>query len=162
MVVLVGPSGCGKSTFAARHFAPTEILSSDAMRGIVADDPSDQSATEPAFELLHTALGLRLAGRRLSVVDATNVERWARAGLLAIARRHGRSAVAIVFNVPLAVCLERNAERADRRLPPGAIRRQHALLQASLETLADEGFASVWTLDDAGAVDAALVERLAG
>ena len=117
MVVLVGPSGSGKSTFAARHFALTEILSSDAMRAMVADDPNDQAATEAAFELLHTALGLRLARRRLTVVDATNVERWARAGLLAIARRHHRPAAAIAFALPVAICLDRNAMRLDT-LPP--------------------------------------------
>ena len=52
LVLLVGPSGAGKSTFAARHFAPTEVLSSDAMRALVADDPMDQAATDAAFELL--------------------------------------------------------------------------------------------------------------
>ncbi len=57
LVLLVGPSGAGKSTFAARHFAPTEVLSSDAMRAMVADDPMDQAATDAAFELLHTAAG---------------------------------------------------------------------------------------------------------
>ena len=61
MVVLIGPSGSGKSTFAARHFAPTEILSSDALRAMIADDASDQTATDAAFELLHTALAMRLA-----------------------------------------------------------------------------------------------------
>jgi len=159
MVVLVGPSGSGKSTFAARHFAPTEILSSDALRAMVADDPNDQSATEAAFELLHTALGLRLARRRLTVVDATNVERWARAGLLAIARRHPRPAVAVVFALPVAVCLERNAARQDRRLPPAAIRRQHRLMTASLDTLAEEGFSRIYRLDEAAGAAEPQVER---
>lgn len=159
MVVLVGPSGAGKSTFAASAFAPTEVLSSDALRAMVADDPNDQSATEAAFELLHTALGLRLARGRLTAVDATNVERWARARLVAIAKKHGRPATAIVFALPLAVCLERNAARPDRQLPPATIRRQHGRLTASLTTLADEGFDPVWRLEDAGAVAAARIER---
>ena len=30
LVVLMGASGSGKSTFARTHFAPTEVLSSDA------------------------------------------------------------------------------------------------------------------------------------
>jgi hypothetical protein len=33
---------------------------------------------------------------------------------------------------------------------------------ASLATLAEEGFNSVWRLDDAGAVDGARIERAAG
>jgi len=159
MVVLLGPSGTGKSTFAARHFLPTEVLSSDAMRAMVADDPNDQDATDAAFELLHTALGFRLARGRLTVVDATNVEAWARAGLLAIARRHGVAAVAVVFDLPLDVCLERNAARSDRVLPSRAIRRQHALMATSPPALGKEGFESVWRLADAGSVSAAAVER---
>jgi protein phosphatase len=162
IVMLVGPSGSGKSTFAERHFGLTEILSSDALRAMVADDPNDQSATEAAFELLHTALGLRLARRRLTVVDATNVERWARAGPLAIARRHHRPAVAVVFALPVAVCLERNATRHDRRLPPAAIRRQHRLMTASLDTLAVEGFGQIYRLDEAENVAKAHVQRTAG
>jgi protein phosphatase len=162
MVVLVGPSGSGKSTFAARHFAATEVLSSDTMRAMVADDPNDQAATEAAFELLHTALGLRLARRRLTVVDATNVERWARAGLLAIARRHHRPAAAIAFALPVAICLDRNATRSDRRLPPAAIRRQHRLMTASLGTLDEEGFSPAYRLDDAVRVEEARVERPPG
>jgi protein phosphatase len=160
MVVLIGPSGAGKSTFAARHFTATEILSSDAMRAIVADDPNDQSATEAAFELLHTALALRLARHRLSVVDATNVERWARAGLLAIARRHRRPAIALVFALPIDISLERNAGRVNRRVPPASIRRQHRFMTASLDTLAEEGFSTVYRLHDAASAENARIQRM--
>jgi protein phosphatase len=159
MVVLVGPSGSGKSTFAARHFAPTQVLSSDALRAIVADDANDQTATNAAFELLHTALAMRLARRKLTVVDATSVESWARERLLAVARRLGRPAAAIVFNLPLATCLERNAARTDRRLPPASIRRQHARMRGSLDGLAAEGFEPIAVLPTVEAVVALIVER---
>jgi protein phosphatase len=160
MVLLIGPSGCGKSTFAARHFAPTEVLSSDQMRAAVADDEHDQAATEAAFELLHTVLSLRLARRRLSVVDATNVEHWARQLPLSIARRFGRPPVAIIFALPLDVCLRRNLSRPRPR-PPAALRRQHRWLTDSLASLPGEGFAAVWVLSSEAEVDAAVIDRLA-
>jgi protein phosphatase len=160
-VLLIGPSGSGKSTFAIRHFAPTEVLSSDQMRAIVADDPMDQHATDAAFELLHTALTLRLAMRRLTVVDATNVEGWARQPMLAIARRLRRPAVAIAFDLPLDACLRHNLSRADPR-PQAAIRRQHRWLAQSLPSLAAEGFAATWVLSSEAEVDAARVERVGG
>lgn len=162
MVVLVGPSGSGKSTFASRHFLPTQVLSSDALRAVVADDASDQTATNAAFELLHSALGMRLARRRLTVVDATSVEGWARQHLLSVARRLGRPAAAIVFNLPLATCLERNAARADRQLPPAAIRRQHARMRASLDGLAAEGFEPLVVLSSPDEADAVVVEQVSG
>lgn len=146
LVVLIGPSGSGKTTFAAQHFPEIHVLSSDQMRAVVADDPNDQAATDAAFELLHTALRLRLAGRRTTVVDATNVERWAREGLLAVARRFTRPAIAIVLALPLELCLARNAARPDRR-PAAAIRRQHRWMLDSLATLPREGFAAVHVLD---------------
>jgi hypothetical protein len=41
LVVLIGSSDSGKSSVARTHFKPTEILSSDACRGLVADDEND-------------------------------------------------------------------------------------------------------------------------
>lgn len=35
LIVLIGATGSGKSSFAARHFRPTEIISSDYCRGLV-------------------------------------------------------------------------------------------------------------------------------
>src|SRR6185503_4222294 len=86
LVVLVGPSGSGKSSFARKHFRPTEIVSSDVCRGLVSDDENDQSATKPAFEVLHTIVEKRLQRERLTVVDATSVRREDRKSLVQIAR----------------------------------------------------------------------------
>ena len=158
LVVLMGASGSGKSTFAARHFGPNDVLSSDALRGLIAGDQSDQSATEDAFELLRIALRMRLARGRLSVVDATNVQRWARRLLLDAARRHGRPAIAIVLDLPLAICLERNELRLANRLPAAAIWRQHRWLADSMPMLAAEGFARIDRLRSLDDVDGATVE----
>jgi protein phosphatase len=160
MVVLMGASGSGKSTFAARHFGPADVLSSDALRGLVAGDESDQSATEDAFELLRLALRMRLGRGRLTVVDATNVQRWARRLLLDAARREGRPAVAIVLDLPLALCLERNELRLVHRLPASAIRRQHRWLVESMPMLAAEGFARVELLRSPGEIERAAVELI--
>ena len=157
LVVLIGIAASGKSTFAARSFVPTAVLSSDRMRAMITDDPSAQGATDDAFDLLHRVLAMRLRRGRLSVVDATNVEDWARSQLLDLARRHHRPAVALVLDVPLRVALERNALRASPRPPPAALRRQHAWLRSSLPSLASEGFAAVHNLQSVEAIDAARV-----
>ena len=93
LVVLIGVTGSGKSTFGRTHFRPTEVISSDFCRGLVADDENDQSATPEAFELLHYIVGLRLKAGRLTVVDATNVQPDDRRSLVAIAREHDVLAV---------------------------------------------------------------------
>jgi predicted kinase len=100
LVALIGPSGAGKSMFAARHFAPSEVLSSDFCRLLVADDENDQAATPAAFDVLGYIAGKRLEAGRLTVVDATSVQRDARVPLVRLAREHHVLPVAIVLDVP--------------------------------------------------------------
>jgi protein phosphatase len=159
LVVLIGASGSGKSSFAARHFRPTEVLSSDFCRGLVADDENDQAATEDAFAVLHFVAGRRLANARIAVVDATNVQREARRPLLALAREHDVFAVAIVLDLPEAVCRERNSGRPDRDFGPHVIRQQRSQLRRSLKGLQREGFRRVWVLREPAAVEAVELSR---
>ncbi|WP_329559093.1 polynucleotide kinase-phosphatase [Streptomyces uncialis] len=158
LVVLVGASGSGKSTFARRHFRPTEVLSSDFCRGLVADDENDQSASGDAFDVLHYIAGKRLAAGRRTVVDATNVQSSARAGLIRLAREHDVLPIAIVLDVPEAVCARRNAERADRAdMPAHVIRRHQRELRCSLRGLEREGFRKVHVLRGTEEIDAARI-----
>src|SRR5258707_2069574 len=159
LVVLVGVTGSGKSTFARANFRPTEVISSDFCRGLVADDENDQSATVDAFEVLHYIAGKRLAAGRLTVVDATSVQPEARAPLVALAREHDVLPVAIVLDLPASVCEARNAARADRDFRAHVIRRQHATLRKSVRNLKREGFRTVHVLRSADEVAAATLTR---
>jgi len=159
LVVLVGTSGSGKSTFARRHFAPTEVLSSDFCRGLVSDDENDQTATADAFAVLQFVASRRLARGRLVVVDATNVQAESRKSLVTLAREHHFIPVAIVFDLPERLCEDRNRGREDRRFGAHVIRQQANQLRRSLRGLEREGFRYVHVLRSPADVEAAEIER---
>lgn len=124
MVAVIGTSGSGKSTFCRKHFLPTEILSSDAFRGIISDDEDRLDISAQTFETLQFVLEKRLALGRLTVVDATNVQKEARAPLLKIASKWHALKVAIVIDTPEEVCAARNALRPNRQFGPHVLRNQ--------------------------------------
>jgi protein phosphatase len=158
LVVLVGTSGSGKSTFAARHFKPSAVISSDACRAMVCDDENDQSATPDAFALLHHIAGIRLRRGLLTVIDATNVQPRAREALVKTARDHDVLPVAIVLDVPDSVCAERNAARRDRAaMPAHVIARQSRELRSGLRKLQREGFRKVHVLHGTEEIDQAVI-----
>jgi protein phosphatase len=153
LVVLVGPSGSGKSTFAQHHFKPTQIVSSDACRAIVADDEADQTATTAAFAVLHCIVEQRLRAGRITVVDATNVQAKARRPLLELAARYHRPCMAILFELPPQVCKERNRQRQDRVVGDLVVDRQCAQAPVSEGVLRHEGFDPVIVLHSAEEAD---------
>jgi protein phosphatase len=159
LIVLIGPSGCGKSTFAAKHFLPTEVLSSDRCRALVSDDEMDQTATREAFEVLHHIAAKRLARGRLTVVDATNTQPTARKPLVELAKNAYLQTVAVVFDLPARLCEERNRSREDRQVPPHAVFQQRSQLERSLRDLQKEGFRRVFTLRSLEEVEAVTIER---
>ena len=159
LVVLVGASASGKSVFASRHFQPTEVVSSDGCRAMICDDPADQAVTHQAFDLLHRIVSLRLRHRRLTVVDATNVTAHARRPLLELARCYDVPAVAVVLDVSEEICCQRDGQRPDRRVGSDVVEDHTRHLQASLDTLADEGFAHVYVLSGPDQIDESVVRR---
>jgi protein phosphatase len=159
LVLLIGAAGSGKSTFARKHFKSTEIVSSDALRAVVSDDESDQSASADAFQLLRLIAAKRLRRGRLTVIDATNVQRTVRRSLLALAAKNSAPTAAIVLNLPLEACLARNRSRPARPVGPEVVEKQAADLVASLPGLETEGFTYVYIIDNTMDIDSAAVLR---
>ncbi|MDR0441113.1 MAG: polynucleotide kinase-phosphatase [Candidatus Accumulibacter sp.] len=159
VVALIGASGSGKSTFAGKHFKPTEILSSDFFRGMVSDDENDQSVSKDAFEALYYLADKRLGLGRLTVIDATNVQKEARQGVLRLSRERDCHAVAIVLDMPESLCLERNQARPDRNFGNHVVKNQTAQLRRSLKGLEKEGFRFVYVLRGEAEADAVEIVR---
>jgi len=160
LVLLIGPSGAGKSTFARRHFLPTEVVSSDRCRAFVCDDENAQWASADAFEILHLIAAKRLKAGRFTVIDATNVQPEARRSLVALARHYHCPPVALVLDMPLWLCLERNAVRADRDLSDAVIRAHRGQLLASLHTLEKEGFRHIHVFHTPAELENLAITRL--
>lgn len=147
LVLLIGSSGAGKSTFAARHFQPTEILSSDRCRAMICDDESDQTINTEAFELLHLIARLRLQRRKLTVIDATNLQFRDRQPLLSLAQAARIPAVAIVFNISLETCLAYNQARLGRQVALDVLEQHQQLLEQTRSSIQTEGFSNIYPLE---------------
>lgn len=145
LVLLVGASGSGKSTFAKKHFNEYEIVSSDICRGIVSNDVNSLDATTDAFDVLNYIVAKRLKNGLLTVVDATNVQKESRMKLIRLAKEYHALPVAIVLDLPLGICEQRNALRPDRNFGSRVIHNQKRQLKRSFKNIKREGFKRIFT-----------------
>jgi len=110
VVLAIGLPGSGKSSWFKRHNITP--LSSDLLRALLFDDPTEQRFQDLVFSNLRSMLKARLIARRpLNYVDATNLTSHDRHGWIKLAKDYGYDVQAVFFDVPLEVCLERNRKR---------------------------------------------------
>ena len=158
LVVLVGATGSGKSTFAARHFRPTEVVSSDFCRGLVGrrrERPvGHRGGVRGAARRSPRSGWPRAAhrGRRHQ-----RAARGPRAAAGRLARDHHVLPVAIVLDVPRGdLQRAQQGARPDRDFGPHVIARPAPdAAPLGARQLQREGFRHVFMLRGAAEVDAA-------
>ncbi len=148
LVVLVGAAGSGKSSWAAARYRSVEVVSSDALRGVVGSGPADLDASDDAFAVLDQVVAARVGRRLTTVVDTLGLDATRRRGLLDLARAHAVPTVLVLLDTPAAVCRERNARR-DRPVPAAALARQLARVREAVAEVAAEGWDVVHVVEDA-------------
>jgi predicted kinase len=138
VVLAIGLPGSGKSSWFKRHNITP--LSSDLLRALLFDDPSEQRFQDLIFSNLRSMLKARLIARRpMNYVDATNLTPHERNGWIKLAKDYGYEVQAVFFDVPVEVCLERN-QRRERKVPEDAMRRMAGKLK---QPTFEEGFSKI-------------------
>lgn len=113
VVLAIGLPGSGKTTWYKRRGVTP--LSSDLLRTILFDDITDQRYSGLVFSTLRSLLRARLIAKMpWNYVDATNLSAHERRQWIKMAKSFGYEAQAVYFDVPLAVCMERNSKRERR------------------------------------------------
>jgi alkanesulfonate monooxygenase SsuD/methylene tetrahydromethanopterin reductase-like flavin-dependent oxidoreductase (luciferase family)/predicted kinase len=144
LVVLVGTSGSGKSTWAAAHFAPAQVVSSDALRAVVGAGEDDISASDDAFLLLEQIVDKRIARRLTTVVDTLGLDPERRRKWVARAHADQMPCVAVTFPTPVAEARAGNRYRK-KSVPQRVLSGQARLFRQQHEHLVDDGFDIVLT-----------------
>jgi alkanesulfonate monooxygenase SsuD/methylene tetrahydromethanopterin reductase-like flavin-dependent oxidoreductase (luciferase family)/predicted kinase len=142
LVVVIGPSGAGKSTWAAGRYRRQEVVSSDALRGVVGSGEHDLDASSDAFAVLDAIVEARLRRGLTTVVDSLGFDVSRRLEMLDRARAAGLPAVAVLFTTSPALCRERNRAR-DRPVPATVLDGQFARMRVVRAEVDAEGWDTV-------------------
>src|ERR1700748_3681684 len=112
LVVLVRASAAGKSVWAAEHYRPHEVVSSDRLRAVVGSGEHDLDASADAFALLDHIVAARLRRGLTAVVDTLGLDSARRRGYLELARSSGMPAAAVLVDTAPVECRPRDRARA--------------------------------------------------
>jgi predicted kinase len=156
VVLTIGLPGSGKTTWYKRRGVTP--LSSDLLRTLLFDDITDQRYQGLVFSTLRSLLRARLIAKMpWNYVDATNLSPHERRQWIKMAKSFEYEVQAVFFDVPLAVCMERNSKR-DRQVTDEVMQKMAERLRPPTFK---EGFEKITVVRVKGAEPAAAAEPVA-
>lgn len=133
IILLIGPSNSGKTTFLQKWIRqgvikPSEVVSSDQFRLLIGDTdfiewtnrPKDEAevlmyeyqlTSQAAFEAMDAIIETRSKLGNLTFIDATHLYSEDRKRYIELAKKHHIPSIAIVFDIPQEILLQRDEER---------------------------------------------------
>lgn len=153
LLVLCGAAGCGKSTFATNlitayadlNLHTTSIVSSDYCRALICDDENNQLVSRDSFELFHFIIHKRMQQGVFTIADSTALKANARYPLLDLARRHRYATCLLIFDMPIAACIQQDQQRS-RSVGAQVITYHYNLLRQTLLDAPREGWQQIHIL----------------
>jgi protein phosphatase len=147
LATLVGISGSGKSTYATglktslkiENGANVQIVETDAIRGELTNDPSDQSKNSEVFSIARQRVANGLKQGNNVVIDATSVSPKDRKTWIDIGKANNADIRAYFINTNVDMAKKQNLKRS-RVVPDNVIDRQKSRL---IPPSKSEGFDSI-------------------
>lgn len=135
--------GCGKTTYLKPLAAKLGLsyICPDDIREEITGEAKDHTQETKVWKIVHDRIKSALKSRGV-VIDATYTKVKDRRELIQLCKALGATEIiAYWFNLPLEVCLKRNANRA-RKVPDSVIEKMYNRLQLN-HPLLKEGLAEI-------------------
>lgn len=138
-VLMVGIPGSGKSTVAAGLIDQGYVcFNADIIRQELYGDAKTQGDHQEVFGVMYERMEEAMCDEKDIVIDNTNVRKYNRRMLIALAKQWGYEVEIWLVDTPLEECLERNAKR-ERVVPEDVIVKMHETLEQNRPLLRNEG-----------------------
>ena len=140
LTLMVGLPRSGKSSWIKDHARDAVVVSPDWIRENILGEKYSyaNSANAIVWSIMDSTLRIVLGQGKDAILDGVNLTKETRSYYVAIARQHGARVLMMMIKTPLEVCLQRNRDAANRKLPDEKLIKMASTIEWPEQDEADE------------------------